>query len=242
MGRHKQTDTSQGNTMELYSTPVPLPQSPDRSEVSGDDMTVPMNPEEPSRAELLAPIQGSRVGLEGKTETVAVEVNLLRADLWKVSDKVKVAEGSIVELQTEEVWRWLEMWDKVAPGRKEGTGGVALRASGVESPDWRSCEAGRLVDAVTGGSAMDSNHRVETQQDGTMAVVSSGQAGGMVVERGLGAGGSCASLTMIFMVQGADAPLFCRVGDNDESISLVESCKANLVQVLMGSCLRIGLH
>ncbi|KAJ1129903.1 hypothetical protein NDU88_008264 [Pleurodeles waltl] len=32
---------------------------------------------------------------------LAVEVNLLRADLRKVSDKVKVAEGSIVELQTE---------------------------------------------------------------------------------------------------------------------------------------------
>ncbi|KAJ1218738.1 hypothetical protein NDU88_006315 [Pleurodeles waltl] len=37
----------------------------------------------------------------GKTETVAVEVNLLRADLCKVSDKVKVAKGSIVDLQAE---------------------------------------------------------------------------------------------------------------------------------------------
>ncbi|KAJ1184807.1 hypothetical protein NDU88_001609 [Pleurodeles waltl] len=53
------------------------------------------------RAEILMAIQGSRVALEGKIETVAVEVNLLRADLQKVSDKVKVAEGSIVELQTE---------------------------------------------------------------------------------------------------------------------------------------------
>ncbi|KAJ1215685.1 hypothetical protein NDU88_003293 [Pleurodeles waltl] len=32
---------------------------------------------------------------------VAVEVNLLRADLRKVFDKVKVAEESIVDLQTE---------------------------------------------------------------------------------------------------------------------------------------------
>ncbi|KAJ1131657.1 hypothetical protein NDU88_009992 [Pleurodeles waltl] len=57
--------------------------------------------EEPLRAELLAAIRGSRVAFEGKIETVAVEVNLLQADLWKVSDKVKVAEGSILELQTE---------------------------------------------------------------------------------------------------------------------------------------------
>ncbi|KAJ1135865.1 hypothetical protein NDU88_002294 [Pleurodeles waltl] len=64
-------------------------------------MSVPMYPEEPSRAELLAAIQCSRVALEGKIETVAVEVNLLRADFRNVSDKVKVVEGSIVELQTE---------------------------------------------------------------------------------------------------------------------------------------------
>ncbi|KAJ1125397.1 hypothetical protein NDU88_003829 [Pleurodeles waltl] len=44
---------------------------------------------------------GARVALEGKVSTVAVEVNLLRADLRKVSDKVKVAERSIVDLQTE---------------------------------------------------------------------------------------------------------------------------------------------
>ncbi|KAJ1194250.1 hypothetical protein NDU88_003539 [Pleurodeles waltl] len=98
MGGHKRTDASRGNTMEQYTTPVPLPQRMVRSEVSGDNMRVPMNPEEPSRTELLAPILGSRVALEGKIEAVAVEVNLLRADLRKVSNKVKVVEGSIVEL------------------------------------------------------------------------------------------------------------------------------------------------
>ncbi|KAJ1100057.1 hypothetical protein NDU88_005146 [Pleurodeles waltl] len=64
-------------------------------------MRVPLNLVEPSRAELLAANQGSRVALDGKIETVAVEVNLLWADRWKVSEKVKVAEGFIVELQTE---------------------------------------------------------------------------------------------------------------------------------------------
>ncbi|KAJ1140705.1 hypothetical protein NDU88_007050 [Pleurodeles waltl] len=100
MGRHKRTDPSQGNTMEQYTIPVPLPQNPARSEWSRDAMRVPLDPEEASHAELLAAIQGSRVALEVKLETVAVEVNLLRADLLKVSDNVKVAEGSIVELQT----------------------------------------------------------------------------------------------------------------------------------------------
>ncbi|KAJ1199773.1 hypothetical protein NDU88_003606 [Pleurodeles waltl] len=55
-------------------------------------------------SELLVAIQGSRLALEGKietVETVAMEVNLLRADLQKVSDKLKVAEGSIAELQSE---------------------------------------------------------------------------------------------------------------------------------------------
>ncbi|KAJ1191839.1 hypothetical protein NDU88_001154 [Pleurodeles waltl] len=101
MGQHKQIDTSQGNTMEQYTTPVPLPQHPARSQGSRDDTKPSANPEAPSRAELLAAVQGSRVALEGKIETVAVEVNLLRADLRKVSDKVKVAEGSIVALQME---------------------------------------------------------------------------------------------------------------------------------------------
>ncbi|KAJ1169789.1 hypothetical protein NDU88_001680 [Pleurodeles waltl] len=101
MGRHKRTDPSQGNTMEQYTTPVPLPQRPARSDGSGDSVRVPATSDEPSCAELLAAIQASRVAPEGKIETVAAEVNLLWVDLQKVSDKVKVVEGSIVELQTE---------------------------------------------------------------------------------------------------------------------------------------------
>ncbi|KAJ1112839.1 hypothetical protein NDU88_001100 [Pleurodeles waltl] len=172
MGHHKWMDASQGNTMEQYTTPMVVPQRGARLEVSGDAVGTPLNTDKPSRAELLVAIQGSRVALEGKIESVVVEVNQLQADLLKVSDKVKVAagaEGSIAELQTEfgtlrkqmEVWRWLEMWDKVAPGRTEGSGGVTRRASGAESMDWRSHGTGRLVDL---------RHRVEIQQDGTMAV------------------------------------------------------------------------
>ncbi|KAJ1197581.1 hypothetical protein NDU88_001438 [Pleurodeles waltl] len=101
MGRHKLMNASQGNTMEQYTTQVALPQHVARLGVSGDDVRTPLNIKEPSHADLLAVIQGFWVALSGKIEMVAVDVNLLQADLRKVSDKVKVAEGSIVELQTE---------------------------------------------------------------------------------------------------------------------------------------------
>ncbi|KAJ1218256.1 hypothetical protein NDU88_005839 [Pleurodeles waltl] len=96
MGHHKRMVASQGNTMEQYATPVTLPQCVARLGVSGDDVGTPLNIEEPSHAKLLVAIQGSWVVLDGTIETVAVEVNLLWADIRKVSHMVKVAEGSVV--------------------------------------------------------------------------------------------------------------------------------------------------
>ncbi|KAJ1216375.1 hypothetical protein NDU88_003977 [Pleurodeles waltl] len=101
MGRHRKTDVSQGNATGQYTTAVPTPQHVTRVAGSDDGQSGLLPVEEPLRTEILAAIQGSRVALEGKIEMVAVEVNLLRADLRKISDKVKVAEGSIVELQAE---------------------------------------------------------------------------------------------------------------------------------------------
>ncbi|KAJ1130649.1 hypothetical protein NDU88_009000 [Pleurodeles waltl] len=102
MGRHRRADVLQGNTMEQYTTVVPISQRAARLGGTDEGQSGMTTAEELSQAEILATIQGSRVALEGKIETeVAVEVNLLRADLRKVSDKVKVAEGSIMELQTE---------------------------------------------------------------------------------------------------------------------------------------------
>ncbi|KAJ1129720.1 hypothetical protein NDU88_008086 [Pleurodeles waltl] len=101
MGRHRQTTPSQGNTMEQYTTPTPLPQHQTRMGGSAEALVVPATAEEPLYAEILAAIQGTRVALGGKIEMVAVEVNILRKDLCKVSDMVKVAEGSIMDLQTE---------------------------------------------------------------------------------------------------------------------------------------------
>ncbi|KAJ1131512.1 hypothetical protein NDU88_009848 [Pleurodeles waltl] len=56
---------------------------------------------DPSRAELLQAKQGSRQVLENKIETVAIEINLLCTDRLKVSDKVRIAEGSIEKPQME---------------------------------------------------------------------------------------------------------------------------------------------
>ncbi|KAJ1130617.1 hypothetical protein NDU88_008968 [Pleurodeles waltl] len=100
MGRHQQTAPLQGNTMEQYTTPMLLPQRQTRMGELGEALDAPATAGEPTRADLLAAIRGTRVALEGKIEMVAVEVNLLRADLLKVSDKVKVEEGCIVDLQT----------------------------------------------------------------------------------------------------------------------------------------------
>ncbi|KAJ1204672.1 hypothetical protein NDU88_000112 [Pleurodeles waltl] len=72
MGRHKRIDPSQGNTMEQYTTQVPLPKRSARSDGSGDGVRVPVTSDEHSHAEFLAAIQGSRVALEGKIETVAM--------------------------------------------------------------------------------------------------------------------------------------------------------------------------
>ncbi|KAJ1169745.1 hypothetical protein NDU88_001636 [Pleurodeles waltl] len=89
--------------MEQYTTPTPLPQRQTHLGGSGEALEEPATVGEPMHVELLAAIHGARVALEEKIETVAVKVkvNLLRADLPKVSEKVKVAAGSIVDLQTE---------------------------------------------------------------------------------------------------------------------------------------------
>ncbi|KAJ1145023.1 hypothetical protein NDU88_011315 [Pleurodeles waltl] len=111
---------------------------------------MPAPAEEPSRAELLAAIQGSRVVLEAKIE--AVEMNFLGKDLRKVSDKVKVAEESTVDLQ------------------KEG----AACASGVDDMDSRKRRESQTQ--ISAQRADISNGRVEIQQDGIMAVVVPGVA------------------------------------------------------------------
>ncbi|KAJ1175184.1 hypothetical protein NDU88_000475 [Pleurodeles waltl] len=57
--------------------------------------------QEPLRAALLEAIQRSRAAREGQIAGVSVEINLLRADLRKVADKVSEAETNIGMLQLE---------------------------------------------------------------------------------------------------------------------------------------------
>ncbi|KAJ1183593.1 hypothetical protein NDU88_000410 [Pleurodeles waltl] len=183
--------------MEQFTTPMPLPQRQTRLGGSGEALAVQATAEEPTHAELLDVIHGARAALEGKIETVAEEVNLLRADPSKVSDKrfldvkaklrvmnimllytarLKVISGGRLQLfeHPEEVWRWLEMCDKVGPGPSGRSGVGSARTSGVDGTDWR-----KHGDALTWVSAQhcdDSVSRIEIQQDGTMVVVDPEQA------------------------------------------------------------------
>ncbi|KAJ1209137.1 hypothetical protein NDU88_004515 [Pleurodeles waltl] len=216
MGHHKGMDSSQGNTMEQYTTPVAPHWWPAGLEVSGDAAGAPLSAGEPSRAELLAAIQGSRVALEGKIETVAVEINLLRADLRKVSDKVKVAEGSIAELQSEvgtlqsqvaqatsTVGR-LEARLDDAEGRSRRNNvrllGFPERAKGSAVAPGRPEGSGGATRRASGsgspdrrshgsGRLVESCHRVEIRREGTMVVVPVESDGGTDSERILEAGG-----------------------------------------------------
>ncbi|KAJ1207499.1 hypothetical protein NDU88_002890 [Pleurodeles waltl] len=108
-----------------------------------------------------------------KIDTVAVEVILLQADLRKVSDKVKVAEGSIVDLQTEvgtlrKQMAQLNCWDIRGLARVLESVQLALlewmvrTEEGLEMAHLRSLRSDVMKDSVS---------RIEIQQDGTMAVV-----------------------------------------------------------------------
>ncbi|KAJ1135608.1 hypothetical protein NDU88_002046 [Pleurodeles waltl] len=96
--------------MGQYTTPVVLPQRAARLEVSGYAAGMALNSEEPSRAELLVVIQGSWVALEGKIETVAVEVNLLQPDLQKVSVNARDHTFSIAQRRCGDGWRCGTRW------------------------------------------------------------------------------------------------------------------------------------
>ncbi|KAJ1083909.1 hypothetical protein NDU88_004064 [Pleurodeles waltl] len=146
MGRHRQTVASQGNTMEQYTTPASLSQRQIRLGGPEDGLSTLVTGEEPLRAEIFASIQGSRLALEGKIEKAAVEVNLLTTDLRKVSDKV--TKGFILDLQME--------------------------AYGLDSLDWTTRGYSQVEGTAAQVVATYTDHRIENQLDGTMAVVTPG--------------------------------------------------------------------
>ncbi|KAJ1193022.1 hypothetical protein NDU88_002328 [Pleurodeles waltl] len=98
-GRNKQATPFQWNTIKHSTVATPLLQCQTQQTGQREDQDASASVEEPPHAELHAAIQGSRSALEGKIESMALEVNLLRTDRRKVLDKVKLAEDSIVELQ-----------------------------------------------------------------------------------------------------------------------------------------------
>ncbi|KAJ1112929.1 hypothetical protein NDU88_001190 [Pleurodeles waltl] len=153
--------------MEQYTTPVPLPQYQTRFGGPEDVLNMLVTAGDPSRAELLASIPGSRVALEGKIEMVAEEVNPLQVDLKKVSEKVTVAEGSIVELQTE-----------VGALGKQMVQRASLTVHRASVLRVRTGElAGRDTEQVVD---IDTSNRVVIQHDGTMAMVPPGLDDGSV--------------------------------------------------------------
>ncbi|KAJ1209338.1 hypothetical protein NDU88_004716 [Pleurodeles waltl] len=122
-------------------------------------------------------VQSSRKGfLEVKAKLCAMNIRYMLLYLARL--KVLSGGSSHFLKRPEEVWRWLEMWDKVTSGRSERTGVVAHRASGADGPDWRTSGDSQLEGTVAQVAATDSAHRIEIQQDGTMAVVASGSADG----------------------------------------------------------------
>ncbi|KAJ1156234.1 hypothetical protein NDU88_008958 [Pleurodeles waltl] len=86
--------------MEQSTTTALLPQRQTRQVGQREDPDQGAAAGEPSHAELLVDIQGSRVTLAGKIETVALEVNLVLADLWKVLDKGTLDGKEITILNT----------------------------------------------------------------------------------------------------------------------------------------------
>ncbi|KAJ1091303.1 hypothetical protein NDU88_004430 [Pleurodeles waltl] len=199
MGQHRKTDVSQGNTMEQYTTAVPTQQRVTRAAGSDDGQSGLLPVEEPSQAEILAAIQGSRVVLQGKIEAVAVEhvtwtpdytnkvqnsrkrflevkaklrsMNIRYMVLYPAHLKVLSGGRSHFFEKPEEVWRWLEMWDKAALGRPTGARRVVNRTSGADGSDWWNRDGERTTDSMDQRVVDVPAPRVEIQQDGTMAVV-----------------------------------------------------------------------
>ncbi|KAJ1090908.1 hypothetical protein NDU88_004036 [Pleurodeles waltl] len=93
---------SQGNTMEQYTTAVPTPQHVTRVAGSDDGQSWLLPVEEPSRAEILAAIQGLRVALEGAGGSIVelqVEVGTLRKQMAQAGSTVGRLEARLEDAE-----------------------------------------------------------------------------------------------------------------------------------------------
>ncbi|KAJ1134625.1 hypothetical protein NDU88_001076 [Pleurodeles waltl] len=92
--------------------------------------------------------------------------------------RLKVISGGKLQFfeHPEEVWRWLEMRDRVGPGPSRRSGVGSARTSGVDGSDWRRHGDGPSRVSAQRCDDSDSVSRIEIQQNGTMAVVDPEQA------------------------------------------------------------------
>ncbi|KAJ1167114.1 hypothetical protein NDU88_007507 [Pleurodeles waltl] len=124
-------------------------------------------------------VQTSRKGfMKVKAKLCAMNIRCMLLYLARL----KVLHGGKSQFfeRPDEVWRWLEMWDKVAPDRPERTILTVHRASGAASSDWRTRGERQMRGTAEQVVDIDTANRVEIQQDGTMAVVTPGLADGSV--------------------------------------------------------------
>ncbi|KAJ1109559.1 hypothetical protein NDU88_006919 [Pleurodeles waltl] len=102
MVKHKGSKVPQTNKIVNYAQPVQPPVKTEKERDQGlkapeQGMEDPIS----SLKDLILAIQGSKTEVIPKTDVIAVEVNLLRADLHKVSDQVGTAKQDIAVLQAE---------------------------------------------------------------------------------------------------------------------------------------------
>ncbi|KAJ1082919.1 hypothetical protein NDU88_003080 [Pleurodeles waltl] len=85
--------------------------------------------------------------------------------------RLKVLSGGKLHFfeNPEEVWSWLEIWDKAGMGCSVRSTKGAAHASGVDNMDWRKRRESQTQ--ISAQRADISNGRVEIQQNGTRAVV-----------------------------------------------------------------------
>ncbi|KAJ1145727.1 hypothetical protein NDU88_012011 [Pleurodeles waltl] len=135
-------------------------------------------------------MQGYRAAFEGKIETVAIKVNVLRADLQSevatLPKQIAVfplrseAQADIAAVlfggkshffdTPEDVWQCLEVWDKVV-SKQVGSWQAGVRGSlGARCPDCRTRKAPTSEETFEPGG--ESSASIVIQGDGTIALAS----------------------------------------------------------------------
>ncbi|KAJ1165634.1 hypothetical protein NDU88_006053 [Pleurodeles waltl] len=95
-GRNRGPQATETNNLDKYTVQLKTVGS-ERN--APDSIGGPPESGDPSLREIMEAIQALRNNIESKIDAVTLDVNLLRADLCEVTDKVTTAEGQINGLQ-----------------------------------------------------------------------------------------------------------------------------------------------